>query len=109
MRGDAGTAPRNLQPIVMLLLSASSRASKLLERRLRYFWDADGAARLEIRAVFSFPANQLQLLLAPFVFALPYRRVSLKSRGFLLVTHSGLLFLCVENHTYTYLLCALCL
>ena len=58
--------PANLQPIVTLLLSASSRASKLLERRLRYFWDADGAARLEIRAVFSFPAT-LQLLLAPFV------------------------------------------
>lgn len=49
-----------------LLLYVCSRALKLLERRLRYFWDADGAARLEIRAVFSsldVPAISLSLFL----------------------------------------------
>lgn len=37
-----------------LLLYACSRALKLLERRLRYFWDADSVPRgSKIRAVFS--------------------------------------------------------
>lgn len=91
-----------------LLLSASSRALKLLERRLRYFWDADAddAARLEIRAVFSFldtpDSDPLRLFFPP--------AVSLKSDGFLLVvsifwTSSYKLSVHVHNdkHTHIYI------